>query len=105
MNKTIDYKKLKAKYALEIYQLSKTYPNTEDVLYEIVKVLQDRSLLDKEFKPEDIHRAVKTRCGDEQLVDTIKNLAQEGFFSWEKKGRFTYFLLLTHPWVSETINS
>jgi len=105
MIKTIDHKKLKAKHALEIYQNIPTYPNIEDVLYEIVKVLQERSLLDTEFKAENLRWAVKTRCGDIELIDTIKTLSEQGFFSWEKKGRYTYFMLLTHPWISETINS
>lgn len=105
MNKLIDYKKLKAKYALEIYQNVPLYPNNEDVLYEIVKVLQGRSILDNEFKAENLRWAVKTRCGDIELIDTIKTLSEQGFFSWEKRGRYTYFTLLTHPWVSETMDS
>lgn len=102
MIKTIDQKKLKAKHALEIYQLTADYPQHEDVLYEIVKVLQDSSRLDVAVKAEDIQRTVKTRFQDETLLDSMKFLAEKGIFSTETKGKFTYFMLLTHPWMTET---
>lgn len=99
MIKTIDQTKLKAKHALEIYQSTETYPQHEDILYEIVKVLQDSSRLDVAVKPEDISKAVKTRYNEESLKDSMKFLAEKGMFSFEVKGRYTYFLLLTHPWI------
>lgn len=104
MNKTIDQSKLKTKHALEIYQSAPIYPQHEDILYEIVKVLQDTSRLDTEVKPEDIQRAVKTRCKDESLQVSMEYLTEKGYFTSEKRGKFTFFTLLTHPWITETIN-
>jgi hypothetical protein len=104
MNKTIDQNKLKAKHVLEIYQSAPTYPQREDILYEIVKVLQDSSRLDISVRPEDIYKAVKTRYQEETLQQSMEYLTEHGFFSSEKKGKYTYFLLLTHPWVSETLS-
>ena len=102
MIKTIDQKKLKAKHALEIYQLTTDYPQREDILYEIVKVLQDSSRLDSAVKPEDIYKAVKTRYQEESLLDSMNFLSEKGMFTAEVKGKYTYFLLLTHPWMTET---
>ncbi len=104
MNKTIDQSKLKAKHALEIYQSAPTYPQYEDILYEIVKVLQDSARLDTAVRPEDIYKAVKTRYSEESLQQSMEYLTEKGFLSSEKKGKYTYFLLLTHPWVTETLN-
>ena len=105
MNKTIDQRKLKSKYALEIYQSSEFYPQREDILYEIVKVLQDSSRLDTPVKAEDIYKAVKTRVKDESLQESMEFMEGKGIFSSEVKGKYKYFLLLTHPWVSETIDN
>jgi len=104
MNKTIDQNKLKAKHVLEIYQSSPNYPQHEDILYEIVKVLQDSSRLDTQVRAEDIYKAVKTRFQEESLQQSMEFLTTKGFFEMEKKGKSTLFTLLTHPWITETIN-
>jgi hypothetical protein len=75
------------------------YPSTIDLLYEVVRILEDREALEKEFQATEMLREVAVRINDEDLDVSLNTLSTEGWLS-KKDNRYK---LTRHPWMSETI--
>jgi len=90
---------LPTKYVLEVYKMVEGYPSTIDLLYEVVRILEDREALEKEFQATEMLREVAVRINDEDLDVSLNTLSTEGWLS-KKDNRYK---LTRHPWMSETI--
>ena len=96
----IDRNKLPTKYVLEVYKMVEGYPSTIDLLYEIVSILEARSKLDAPFTAIGMMKEVSARLNNgEDLEDSLKTLTKEGWLMADAGG----YLLVKHPWISETI--
>ena len=56
----IDRKKLKLKWALDLYQELEGFPTREDCLYLLVKTLEENEMLDKEFNIHNVWGGMKS---------------------------------------------
>ena len=90
---------LPTKYVLEVYKMVEGYPSTIDLLYEVVRILEDREALEKEFQATEMLREVAVRINDEDLDVSLNRLSTEG---WLTKDGNAY-KLTRHPWMAETI--
>jgi len=68
-------------------------------LYEVVRNLEDREALEKEFQATEMLREVAVRINDEDLDVSLNTLSTEGWLA-KKDNRYR---LTRHPWMSETI--
>lgn len=70
IKKTIDISKLKVKYVLGIQSDSPTYPEPEDILYELIRDYCGRVATELKFT--DVSLKKKYSLTDEKLKDTIE---------------------------------
>lgn len=76
-------------------------PTYEDLLFEIVRFLEDENRFDGEFKKGEISQKTKSRINRE-LSQDIKGLEDKGYVEHTK---YTKYKVLTHPWEkNETYN-
>lgn len=102
----IDQNKLKAKWALGIYEETEGFPSREDMLFMLVSSLQEQDKLDQEFSIHDIwpHMRIASNRGIDipNFLESISD-ANDGhhFIKRQKqlKKNWTY-RLVTHPWIA-----
>lgn len=75
IKKTIDISKLKVKYVLGIHSSLPSYPDSEDILYELIRDYCGR--VAKELKFTDISLKKKYGLTDDQLRDTLEWLSNK----------------------------
>jgi len=95
MNLKIDKDLLPTKYVLEIYKMVEGYPSTIDLLYELVRILEDRGKLDSEFAVTEMLKEISVRIGGEDLSVSFERLSEEGWLSKTNSG----YRLVKHPWM------
>ena len=95
MNLKIDKDLLPTKYVLEIYKMVEGYPSTIDLLYELVRILEDRGKLDSEFAVTEMLKEISVRIGGEDLSVSFERLSKEGWLSKTNSG----YRLVKHPWM------
>ena len=97
MPNQINRDKAKIKHLLSVQ--GENYPTEEDFLYELVAVLQEFDMLDKEFTSKDIGKNVTSRLTDSgTLTDSFILLKDKGFLDMFEAPRRNKFKLLHHPW-------
>jgi hypothetical protein len=89
---------LPAKYVLEVYKMVEGYPSTIDLLYEVTSILEERDKLTESFTAVSMLKEVSIRFDGEDLEDSLKRLASEGWLQ-EEDGKYT---LIKHLWMSKT---
>lgn len=100
MSLKIDKNLLPTKYVLEVYKMVEGYPSTIDLLYELVRILEEREKLSTTFRATEMLREISVRIDGEDLTDSFDKLSKEGWLSKEDDG----YLLVKHPWM-ETITT
>jgi len=103
----INSKKLPIKYYLDIYQEVPGYPNHSDLQYVLLRTLQDREILEKDFTAEQVWSGMKNCMGTlEDLRSFLNKLFQptdteekRGFYVKGFKSSENSYRLESHEWM------
>lgn len=103
----INTKKLPIKYYLDIYQEVPGYPNHSDLQYVLLRTLQDRELLEKDFTAENVWPGMKNCLGTiDDLRGFLNYLFQpddltekKGFYLKGRKSSENSYRLESHEWM------
>ena len=101
----IDRKKLKLKWALDLYQELEGFPTREDCLYLLVKTLEENEMLDKEFNIHNVWGGMKSLHHNgvniQNFLESISD-AEGGhhFIKRTTREKRTWSdVLVEHPWM------
>jgi hypothetical protein len=99
----INSNKLEVKYALDIYKEIPGFPSATDMLYVMIRSLEDLDLLDKEFNADNMWSALRTCMGTiteiREYLDSI-SIGTEPYLEKTKKDkRGGHYRLIRNPWM------
>lgn len=99
----IDQNKLEVKYALELYMEAPGFPTQQDVLYAMIRSLEDQDLIDKEFNPDNMWSALRMCFGTiseiRAFLDSISTGDAPYLEKTKQNKRGGYFRLIKNPWM------
>ena len=103
----INTKKLPVKYYLDIYQEVPGYPSHSDLQYVLLRTLQDRDLLEKDFTAENVWPGMKNCLGTiEDLRGFLEYLFHpddpsdiKSFYLKGNKTSANSYCLESHEWM------
>jgi len=97
----INPSRLEVKYALDLFQEMPDYPTERDVLYLIIRTLEENDLLEKEFTPDNLWMGLKNCLGTiTEIRNQLEKMASGSYIkkiSDDKRGG-TY-MLISNPWM------
>lgn len=94
--------KLPVKYALEIYQEIDGYPTHIDLIYILIRTLEENNLINIEFSPENVWVDLKKCIGTlPKLHDFLQNLTEgnDPILNSIKTDTTIKYLLIRNPWM------
>ena len=96
MNK-IDKTKLKLKYYLGVYSHMDTFPNEEDLLYEMS--LDENLLSNKDVNLNYIKHLLSFKIENDKLELLLVNLVEQKYVECINSKKGINYKLLSHPWM------
>jgi hypothetical protein len=99
----INQNNLEVKYALELYMEVPGFPSQRDILYVMIRSLEDQNLIDKEFNPDNMWGALRTCFGTiteiREFLDSISTGDEPYLEKTKQDKRGGYFRLIRNPWM------
>ncbi len=95
--------KLEVKYALELFQEIPGYPTEQDIMYLIIKSLEEKDLLEQSFTPDNLWDGLKNCLGTiteiRNYLEAISNNKNSYIQKLTSDKRGGTYKLLSNPWM------
>jgi hypothetical protein len=99
----INQNKLEVKYALELYKEISGFPLQLDIVYVMIRSLEDQDLIDKEFNADNMWGALRTCLGTitdiREFLDSITTGNEPYLVKTKNDKRGGYYKLIRNPWM------
>jgi hypothetical protein len=99
----INQNKLEIKYALELYRELPGFPSQMDIIYVMIRSLEDQDLLDKEFSPDNMWSAMRTCLGTiteiREFLETLAVSKDPIIEKTKQDKRGGFYRLIRNPWM------